>query len=454
MSRIRLPNNWSPRQYQLPAWEYLEGGGKHAELIWHRRSGKDDLCLHWAAVAAIQRPATYWHMLPEASQARKAIWEAVNPHSGKRRIDEAFPHEIRSSTREQEMLIRFVNGSTWQVVGSDNYDSLVGSPPAGVVFSEWALAKPEARAMLRPILAENGGWQIYITTPRGPNHAKNSYDAAKSDPDCFAQTLMATETGVFTPERLEKERLAYIADYGNDLGQALFEQEYLCSFSGDAHGGVIKRQWWRMWPKDRPLPECLHIVASYDTAYTERDHKDSAYSARTTWGIFRDETMDRHCMLLLDGWHERIDYPGLRKLARKHFRSANVDRALIEKKASGQSLIQDLRRAKIPTYGYDPGKLDKVARANLATPLFEAGQIYYPDRDWARRIIDYVAQFPNGAPPSADYTDTVTQAALYLRRGWWIRPPDEDDAPVDKKQMHEDEDDDTGRNNRKGGAYG
>jgi len=202
-------------------------------------SGKDEVCLHWAAVSAIRHPATYWHMLPQAAQARKAIWEAVNPHSGKRRIDEAFPHSIRSNTRENEMLIKFVNGATWQVVGSDNYDALVGSPPYGVVFSEWALAKPEARAMLRPILMENGGWQVYITTPRGPNHAKDTFESAMDHPGSFAQLLDATQTGVFTPEQLESERRQYILDYGQDVGEAKFEQEYMCSWAAVITGHMV-----------------------------------------------------------------------------------------------------------------------------------------------------------------------------------------------------------------------
>jgi phage terminase large subunit len=230
LTTINLPNGWVPRHYQRAAWNYLERGGKHAELFWHRRSGKDEIALHRTAVAAFERPATYWHMLPEASQARKAIWEAINPHSGKRRIDEAFPHEIRSVTRENEMMIRFKSGSTWQVLGSDNYNSLVGSPPAGCVFSEWAISNPSARAYLRPIFAENNGWQIYITTPRGRNHAHRTHMAARDDPDAFTQILRAADTGIITPEKLEAERLAYIADWGADQGQALFDQEYNCSF--------------------------------------------------------------------------------------------------------------------------------------------------------------------------------------------------------------------------------
>lgn len=238
---IDLPNNWEPRPYQLPAWRYLQEGGKHAELIWHRRSGKDEIALHRAACAAFERTAGYWHMLPEYSQARKAIWDAVNPHTGRKRIDEAFPLELRKTTRGQEMMIEFKNGSTWQVVGSDNFNSLVGSAPAGIVYSEWALANPNARAYLRPILAENDGWQVFITTPRGRNHAYTTLRAAEKTAGSFAQVLNAVQTGVFTPERLEAERLAYVAEFGAEYGQAKFEQEYLCSFDAANLGAILAR---------------------------------------------------------------------------------------------------------------------------------------------------------------------------------------------------------------------
>lgn len=241
MGRISLPNNWSPRPYQLPAWTYLENGGRHAELVWHRRSGKDEIALHRAACAAFERVAGYWHMLPEYSQARKAIWDAVNPHTGKKRIDEAFPHELRASTRNQEMLIEFKNGSTWQVVGSDSYNSLVGSTPAGIVYSEWALANPAARAYLRPILAENKGWQVFITTSRGRNHAHTTLKAAQKTPGAFAQVLDAYQTGVFTPEQLEIEKAAYVAEFGQEYGLAKFEQEYLCSFDAANLGAILAR---------------------------------------------------------------------------------------------------------------------------------------------------------------------------------------------------------------------
>lgn len=242
---IDLPNGWEPRPYQLPAWRYLQRGGRHAELIWHRRSGKDEIALHRTACAAFERTAGYWHMLPEYAQARKAIWDAVSPHTGKRRIDEAFPQELRSATRNDRMQIEFKNGSTWQVVGSDNFNSLVGSTPAGIVYSEWALANPNARAYLRPILAENNGWQMFITTPRGRNHAYTTLKSAEklmmSGQDAFAQILDARDTGVFTEDRLQAELQAYIAEFGEEYGRSKFEQEYLCSFEAANLGAILAR---------------------------------------------------------------------------------------------------------------------------------------------------------------------------------------------------------------------
>jgi len=239
--KIQLPNGWRPRSYQLPVWNYLENGGKHAELIWHRRSGKDEVALHRTACAAFERVAGYWYMLPEYSQARKAIWDAVNPHTGTKRIDEAFPLELRKATRNQEMMIEFKNGSSFQVVGSDNPNSLVGSAPAGIVYSEWALSNPASRAYLRPILAENNGWQIFNTTSRGRNHAYKTLKAAQLDPNAFAQVLTAKQTDVFNDAQLDAELLSYINDFGEEYGTAKFEQEYLCSFDAANLGAILAR---------------------------------------------------------------------------------------------------------------------------------------------------------------------------------------------------------------------
>ena len=242
MSVIQLPHNWRPRDYQRNLWRYLEHGGKRAVAVWHRRAGKDDVCLHWTATAAMQRVGVYWHMLPQADQARKAIWDAVNPNTGKRRIDEAFPQDIRDSTRENDMFIRFKNGSTWQVVGSDNYNSLVGTPPVGLVLSEWSLADPAAWAYLSPILRDNGGWALFIFTPRGRNHAHKTLLTARKTPDWFAETLTVDETRRFSEKDLEEERQSLIDIYGEDDGESSFQQEYYCSFDAAIIGAYFNKE--------------------------------------------------------------------------------------------------------------------------------------------------------------------------------------------------------------------
>lgn len=239
---VDIPNNWRPRIDQMKLWGYLENGGLRAVQVAHRRWGKDDVALHFTATSMIKRIGNYWHMLPEYNQARKAIWEAVNPRTGLRRIDEAFPEELRSSTRNQDMMIKFVNGSTWQLVGSDNFNALVGSPPVGIVNSEYALADPQAWAFLAPILEENGGWSIFIYTPRGKNHGFKLVRFAETEPGWHAETLTAKQTPVFSDEQLDRILRERKGLFGEVEGLMLFMQEYMCSFEGYVRGAYYSKQ--------------------------------------------------------------------------------------------------------------------------------------------------------------------------------------------------------------------
>ena len=237
--RISLPHNWRPRHYQQEAWDYLKEGGKRAVLRWHRRSGKDDLFLHHTACSAHERVGNYWYMLPQYSQARKSMWDAINPHSGKRRLDEVFPAEVISAVKDQEMMIRLKSGSTFQLVGSDNYNSLVGSPPIGLVFSEYALSNPAAWAYLMPIIEENGGWVGFNSTPRGNNHFRNLCDLAAKEPGWFVQSRTADETDVYTPEQLQAILRQMQATHGEDYGKSLWLQEYYVSFDAAIPGSIF-----------------------------------------------------------------------------------------------------------------------------------------------------------------------------------------------------------------------
>lgn len=243
LMNITLPYQWTPRAYQEPIWRYLEHGGTRAVLNWHRRSGKDDVCFRHVSVCAFKRPGNYWYMVPQYEQARKMGWDAINPHSGKKRIDEAFPESIRERTLDNTMTIHFKalpgqSGSTLQFVGADNFRSLVGAPPIGLVFSEMAKTNPSAWAYLMPILEENKGWVIFNSTPEGDNHFKDYCELAASTPGWFYSALTAQQTGVFTAKQLEEIERQLIAIYGTDHGHALYCQEYECSFDAAIPGSI------------------------------------------------------------------------------------------------------------------------------------------------------------------------------------------------------------------------
>jgi phage terminase large subunit len=300
---LELPaHGWAPRPAQMPLWEYLEGGGKRAILHAHRRFGKDDVALHWTACAAHERVGTYWHMLPEAAQARKAIWDAVNPHTGIRRIDEAFPKGLRDVTRENEMFIRFKCGSTWQVVGSDNYKSLVGSPPVGVVFSEWAKAHPGAWAYLAPILVENGGWMLAITTPEGRNHSYAMHKMAQQDPAWYSDVItiednirMCLDAGIeptISLADIEAQRTEYRALFGAEAGDALIEQEWWVSFQAATLGAYYGKQLEKLEREGR--------LCSLDRV--------PGYPVNTAWDIGVDDPMAIWVFQTGPGWLHILDY--------------------------------------------------------------------------------------------------------------------------------------------------
>ena len=187
-------------------------------------------------------------------------------------------------------------------------------------------------------------------------------------------------------------------------------------------GGILKASWWVPWEKEE-LPEVTYVIQSWDTAFETKE--SSSYSARTTWGIFKHNGHD--CLIVLEAWYDKVTYPELRKLAQEAYNDWEPDAVLIEKKASGASLLQDLRMAGVPVLAYSPDR-DKVARAHASSALLEDGRIYYPKRKWAEDLISICAAFP--AAKNDDIVDTCTQAWLRLRKGWYLghtEDPDEED---------------------------
>lgn len=235
-----MPHDWNPYDHQVDLWNYLDKGGRRAVVVWHRRSGKDSTALNYTATEAIERTGVYWHMLPTQRQARKVIWDGID-RKGRRIVDQAFPKEIVESRRQHEMQLELKNGSIWQLCGSDNYDALVGANPVGVVFSEWSLCNPAAWNYIRPILAENGGWALFIYTPRGKNHGYTMAMMAKKNPKWFYSQLTVADTyrddmtPIITEEAITEDREA-------GMTEDMIQQEYFCSFDVAIPGAYFAQE--------------------------------------------------------------------------------------------------------------------------------------------------------------------------------------------------------------------
>jgi len=235
-----MPHNWDPFAHQIPIWNYLDNGGKRAVAVWHRRGGKDSTSLNYTASRAIEKVGVYYHMLPTQKQARKVIWDGID-RNGRRMLAQAFPDEIVKGKRSQEMQLELINGSIWQLCGSDNYNALVGSNPVGVVFSEWSLCDPAAWDYIRPILAENGGWAIFIYTARGKNHGYKMSEMARKNPSWFYSHLTVDDTHrpdgspIITQEAIQEDR-----DAG--MSEDMIQQEYYCSFDVAIPGAYFAKE--------------------------------------------------------------------------------------------------------------------------------------------------------------------------------------------------------------------
>lgn len=238
--QIEMPNEWDCMEHQIGLWNFLEGGGKRAVAVWHRRAGKDSTSMNYTITEALENPGVYWHMLPTQKQARKVVWDGIDRH-GRRMIDQCCPKPLRVATRSQEMQIELKSGSIWQLCGSDNFDSLVGANPKGVVFSEWSLCNPKAWDYIRPILAENGGWAIFIYTARGKNHGYTMAKMAKKNPKWFYSCLTVDDTcredgsPIITQEAIQDDR-----DAG--MSEDMIQQEYYCSFDAAIVGAYYAKE--------------------------------------------------------------------------------------------------------------------------------------------------------------------------------------------------------------------
>ena len=212
---------------------------KRIVFIWHRRAGKDfDTWQRFLCYAAVD-PGIYYYMLPTASQAKKVIFDGMSNEAD--RFIDFLPKELYKNGvgwNKSEMKVELTNGSIIQILGSDNYDRIVGTNPKGIVFSEYALCNPAAWSYMRPILKMNGGFAWFISTPRGRNHLYNLVEIAQR-PSNIKNWSISIKT-IYDTGLMDEE--GYQQELNEGMEESKAQQEYLCDFNAPVKGSYYSEQ--------------------------------------------------------------------------------------------------------------------------------------------------------------------------------------------------------------------
>jgi predicted phage terminase large subunit-like protein len=243
----------------------------------------------------------------------------------------------------------------------------------------------------------------------------------------FPAIMPESETPLW-PEFWKKEELLSVKA---SLPISKWNAQWMQNPTAEA-GSIVKREWWRKWENDW-VPSYEYVIQSYDTAFSKKETAD--YSAITTWAIFKSPDEDVQAIILLDAKRVRLDFPELKRLAYEEWKYWEPDCVLIEAKASGTPLTQELRRMGIPVTAYTPSRgQDKIARMNSVAPIFESGMVWAPDETFADEVIEEMASFPFG--DNDDYCDSSTMALMRFRQGGFLSL--HDDYPEEAEFLRRD----------------
>lgn len=273
-TRIVLPHGVKLRDYQQKAWNiFFLSNIKHLMLIWHRRAGKTKFAVNLISGASQKRIGAYYYLFPKLTQARRVVWEGRG-EDGFRFIDH-FPKHMIKHVNNTDMKIEFKNGSIFRLLGTDNlhYENIVGGNPLGILYDEFALQNPVARDYLMPIIAENGGWEVIISTPRGTNHLYELYEQVLNRDDWYVNKLTIDETfrdngrPIVNKDTVEELRLG-------GWSEDKVNQEFYCSFTAAVRGAYFADELRQAERDNRILdfgvdptvPVCTYWDLGYDDA--------------------------------------------------------------------------------------------------------------------------------------------------------------------------------------------
>lgn len=346
--------------------------------------------------------------------------------------------DFKPGYNRQSGMLTFPNGVKIRSISAETPERIRGSNSTFAYFDEIAAA-PQAREALDMLLfanripGKNGGRPkfLYTTTPKPVQVVIDLQKEAAADPQLHR---MVTGSIFENADNLSSSALDKVKELE---GTRLYRQEALGEVINLSEQGIIKRSQFKIWPGKVKLPKLRFVLASYDTAFTQRqiDKKTMTTdpSACVVFGLVRGPDSSGefgkgpYVALIYDVWEEWLGFPELKERLRKDAKTKwgdegrRTDLLLIEDKGSGRSIRQELELESIFARGYSPGKDDKITRLHGVAPLFAAGRVYVPESAkrpgepmaWAEPLIEQMTTFPFAAHD--DMTDAVSQGLTWFR---------------------------------------
>lgn len=357
-----------------------------------------------------------------------------------------IPEQLVVDYNKQDHQIKLKNGSIIRGISADSYERLRGPQFHFAWCDELAAFQyiQEAWDMMQFGLRLGESPKVIVTTTPRPKDLILELVGREGD-DVVIDRASTYDNAANLAPTFRKQLESY-------KGTKLYEQEVLGSIVDLEDGKVVSRDMFRLFPAKRPFPKFEFIIQSYDCAFSEKEHNDP--TAMTTWGVFKpmDGPMS---VLLIDCWAEHLTFPKLKERVLDEWKVSygegkemkRPDLILVEEKAAGISLIQELQKAHLPVRGYNPGRADKMQRLQITAAIFAAGRVWLPEsdrgngyvKDWCEGFLSQICSFPDSNHD--DYVDSATQAMRLLKDMGFLdidpepRYDDDDEDYIDVKPV-------------------
>jgi predicted phage terminase large subunit-like protein len=409
-------------------------------LLAGRGAGKTRCAAEWIWWQAWSNPGTRWLVsAPTSGDVRDVCFE------GDSGLLNVIPLEIApDGYNKSQHELRLINGSIIKGIAASEPSRFRGPQFHGGWCDELAAWDylDDAWDMLKFGMRLGQHPQIICTTTPKPKPL--IIDLVARDGQDVIYTSASTYDNIANLAPTFRDQIMQYE--GTTIGR----QEIYAEIIDPEESGIVKRDWFKLWSADKPLPRFEFVLQSYDCATSDKTHNDP--TACTVWGVFKPNDDKPMSVMLIDCWTEYMQYPELRPRVVEEYSSIygdenefgqgkKVDMVLIEDKSAGISLIQDLQRAGLPVRSYNPGNADKMMRLNIISPLIQRGRVYLPEsttkagyaRDWVDPLINQICAFPEVRHD--DLVDSTTQALRILRDIGFLTIdyiPDDSDMYVDE----------------------